>query len=151
MTGACDERSPVRGEEKEEPNEPPPDDCKVRVIGGRIVLWRIASEVKSVFYEYNSLISRTGYYLKPVHKVYKRTSDGRRRIYEYYGRYWWRRKGKRLVYAGTEKPRRVRVDPPRHPLEGLSIIVEDDDVIISCADYEKFKGFFEGLPVEPWY
>jgi len=151
VTGACDERSPERGEEKEEPKEPPPDDCKLRILGGRSVLARLAGEIKEAFYEYNTLISNTGYYLKPVHKVYKRLSDRRRRIYEYYGRYWWRRKGNRLVYAGTVKPRRVPVEPPKHPLDGLSIIVEDDDIIISCSDYEKYKEYFEGLPVEPWY
>ncbi|MCE4620325.1 MAG: hypothetical protein F7C33_04800 [Desulfurococcales archaeon] len=151
MTVACDEQSPARGGEKEEPNEPPSSDCRLRIYGGARVLREILDEIKRPFYEYNSEISRTGYYLKPVHKVYKRLSDGRRRVYEYYGRYWWRKKGKRLVYSGTRKPARVPLEPPANPLEGLSIIVEDDDIILSCGDYEKFKGYFRGLRVERSY
>ncbi|MMZ65447.1 hypothetical protein D1872_278520 [compost metagenome] len=147
MTLACDEQSPARGGEKEEPNEPP-SDCRIIVYGGRRALDLLADLVKEPFYEYNSKISRTGYYLKPVHKVYKRLPDGRTRIYEYYGRYWWRKKGKKLVYAGRVKPRVIREDPPEHPLEGLSIIVEGDDVIMDCRDYERFQEHFRGLRVE---
>ncbi len=152
MTGACDERSPCRGGEKEEPNEPPSSsDCRVRVIGGASRLAAIVDEIKGPFYKYNTLISATGYYLKPVHKVYKRTSQGIVRVYEYYGRYWWRKKNGRMVYAGREKPRRVPLDPPPHPLEGLSIIVEEGDVIMSCRDYERFRAYFQGLRVVQAY
>ncbi len=146
MTGACDEQSPGRGGEKEEPNEPPPTDCHYRIIGGSQILARIDEIARQPFYEYNSRISKTGYMVKPVHKVYKRLSDGTRRIYVYYGRYWWRRRGKRFVYSGTEKPRRVKLEPPPNPLYGLSIIVDGDDLIISCADYEKYKYLFRGYP-----
>ena len=147
MTGACDERSPAGGGEKEEPKEPPPQEsCWIRVLGGVVALARLEAIVKEPFYEYNSRISGTGYMVKPVHKVYRRRSDGTRRIYVYYGRYWWRRRGRRLVYAGTRKPRRVRLEPPRNPLAGLSLIVEGDDIIIPCWVYEAYRGLFEGLP-----
>jgi len=135
----------------EEPKEPAASsegDCRVRVYGGYLRLREALSRVIPEIYRYNEAIRGTGYYLKPVHKVYK-TVRGVRRIYEYYGRYWWRRVrrsgGYRLVYAGTEKPRDVPVEPPRTGLEGLKVIVEGEDVIIECRVYEEFKGFFEGL------
>ncbi len=148
---ACDEQSPARGGEKEEPNEPPSADCKVIVYNGRRIIINLLDELKNPFYEYNSKISSTGYYLKPVHKVYKTLGDGRRRIYEYYGRYWWRRVGKRFVYAGVSKPRAVKEPPPPNPLDGLSIIVEGEDIILSCRDYEKFYEYFKGYKIEKIY
>jgi len=90
--------------------------------------------------------SKRGYYLKPVHKVY-RTTGGLRRIYEYYGRYWWRKGDGKLIYAGAKKPGGLP-QPPLNPLEGLSVIREGDDVIIRCDVYERFKWVFEGLAVE---
>ena len=105
-----------------------------------------------LIYEYNDAIRGTGYYLKPVHKVYKNVG-GVRRVYEYYGRYWWRRikrrdrSGYKLVYAGTEKPREVPLDPPHTGLEGLRVIVEGDDIIIECSVYYKYKNSFQGLKV----
>ncbi len=144
---ACDEQSPARGGEKEEPKELP-SDCRIIVRGGLSRLRDLVDEIKQPFYEYNSLISHTGYYLKPVHKVYKRLPDGRRRIYEYYGRYWWRKEGTRWIYAGTIKPSSIKYDPPSHPLEGLSIIIEGSDVILDCRDYDRFRGFFAGLEIE---
>ena len=147
MTGACDERSPMRGSEKEEPKEPPSPagSCRVRILGGIVALPRLEAIIKDPFYEYNSRISHTGYMVKPVHKVYRRRSDGSKRIYVYYGRYWWRRKGKRLVYAGTRKPARVKPEPPRNPFSGLSIIVEDEDIIVPCWLYEAYAQVFSGL------
>lgn len=155
MTSACDERSPCMGGEGEEPNEPaaPGGECRVRVYGGYSRLREALSRVMPMIYRYNDAIRGTGYYLKPVHKVYK-VVGGVRRVYEYYGRYWWRRvkrrgrPGYRLVYAGTEKPREVPIEPPSTGLEGLSVIVEGDDVIIDCRVYEDFKSYFEGLRVE---
>ncbi|MCE4618775.1 MAG: hypothetical protein F7C37_04955 [Desulfurococcales archaeon] len=147
---ACDEQSPAQGGEKEEPNEPP-SDCRIIVYNGRRVLDEITDKVKEPFYEYNTLISKTGYYLKPVHKVYKKLPDGRTRIYEYYGRYWWRKEGKRWIYAGHVKPRKIRVDPPDHPLDGLSIIIEGEDIILDCRDFERFREYFKGLKFERYY
>ncbi len=129
------------------------DDCKVRVRDGARVIDSIIDDVKKPIYEYNSIISSKGYYLKPVHRVYRHRSDGTRKIYEYYGRYFWRietRGGrKRLVYAGTRKPRGLP-DPPRTGLEGLVVLRESNsnDVIIDCHVYERFKHLFEGMNVE---
>ena len=147
---ACDEQSPAQGGEKEEPKELP-SDCKVIIYDGLQVLRAFIDEIKQPFYEYNSLISNTGYYLKPVHKVYKKLPNGKKRIYEYYGRYWWKKVGSRWIYAGNIKPKIIRYEPPRHPLEGLSIIIEDKDIIMNCRDYSKFKSYFKGLTVKQYY
>jgi hypothetical protein len=154
MTSACDDRSPQGGGgEKEEPNEPPPpQDCYVKVYGGYLRLREWLDSLKSVIYEYNEKIKGSGYYLKPVHKVYYSPSGGPTRVYEYYGRYWWRveeRGGRRrLVYAGRVKPRGLPDPPNLGVIEGLRVIVEGNDVIIECRVYEKAKSVFSGLKVE---
>ena len=135
----------------EEPIEPPPlEECRLRIVGGARTLDIIVADLKESFYEYNRSIGSTGYYLKPVHKVYKYVG-GSRRIYEYYGRYWWRLsrtgKGPRYIYAGMVKPESVKVDPPSNPLEGLSLIREGSDIIIKCSDFEKFSNIFKGYRV----
>ncbi|MGC9210482.1 MAG: hypothetical protein ACP5FT_04385 [Acidilobus sp.] len=135
-------RRPAR-DEREKPNEPP---CMIRVIGGYSAIQSILSDVKEEIYKYNAIASRRGYYLKPVHKVYK-VVNGVRRVYEYYGRYWWRRGEGKLIYAGTSRPRGLP-EPPLNPLEGLSVIREGEDVIIRCDVYERFKWAFEGLRTE---
>lgn len=147
MTSACDEQSLAQGCEKEEPNESP-SNCRIIIYGGKRVLSKLTDVIKEPFYEYNTLISKTGYYLKPVHKVYKKLPNGRTRIYEYYGRYWWSKDGNRWKYAGREKPSMIPGKPPVHPLEGLSIIVEGNDIIIDCRDFERFKKYFIGLKHE---
>ena len=154
MTSACDERSPHGGGcEKEEPKEPlAPEECLVRVYGGYKRLREWLDTIKPVIYEYNEVVKPLGYYLKPVHKVYYRSGEGKVRVYEYYGRYWWRvvwRGGKRrLVYAGRVKPRGLP-DPPPMELEGLRVIVEDgDDVVIECSLFDRVKSVFKGLRVE---
>ena len=129
------------------------DGCKIKVRGGARIIDSIIDEVKKPIYDYNSIISSRGFYLKPVHRVYKQRPDGTKKIYEYYGRYFWRieSKGgkKRLVYAGTQKPRGLP-DPPKTGLEGLVVLRESnsDDVIIDCHVYEKFKHLFKGLDIE---
>jgi hypothetical protein len=139
------------GDELEEPKEP--QTCKIRVINGARVLEKVLDEVKRPLYEYNSVISRHGYYLKPVHKVYKRLSDGSLRVYEYYGRYWWklRRVSGRLrwIYVGNVKPKGLP-EPPPHALDGVIVIREGEDIIIDCDLYDKFKNVFSGLPVEKY-
>ncbi|MEB3861022.1 MAG: hypothetical protein GSR84_02235 [Desulfurococcales archaeon] len=122
-------------------------DCRLLVRGGASRIDEILDEVKYKIYEYNTRISDTGYYLKPVHKVYKRLSDGTLKIYEYYGRYYWRKQGNRLVYAGTEKPRSLP-EPEPTPLEGLTLIRVGDDIIIECSVYDRYKDLFKGLEVE---
>ncbi len=135
----------------EEPIEPPHGGkCLLRVVNGAKALDFKLADLKRVFYEYNRVIRGTGYYLKPVHKVYKNVK-GSRRVYEYYGRYWWKlvrvNWGVRYVYVGRIKPLDVKVNPPGNPLEGLSLIREGWDVIIKCSDYEKFSEVFKGYKV----
>ncbi len=122
-------------------------ECRLLVKGGGKRIDSIIDEYKSVIYEYNTRISGQGYYLKPVHKVYRRLSDGTLKVYEYYGRYYWRKAGERLIYAGREKPRGL---PDIHlPFEGLAVIrINNSDVVIDCDLYDKFKHIFEGLHVE---
>ncbi len=108
---------------------------------------------RELLYHYNSLISGTGYYLKPVHYSYYTSVDGERRRYVYYGRYWYRleRRGGKLVwrYVGREKPRELRdyPDPPPNPLDGLRFvrIGEGDDIIMEYDVFERFKWLFGDL------
>jgi len=154
VTIACDEPTPAGCPDPEggmgRKSRWSRPDCRLRVIGGAIVLDLIIENVKREIYYYNSRISGSGYYLKPVHKVYRK-SNGVRRIYEYYGRYWWslRREGGRLkwIYVGSTTPRGLP-SPPKHPLEGLSVIREGDDVIVDCSIYDRFKTLFDGFRVE---
>lgn len=131
------------GDEREKPMEPP---CRVRVYGGYGPISRVLNDIKEAIYSYNVIASSRGYYLKPVHKVYKRVG-GLTRVYEYYGRYWWRKGDSRLIYAGSVKPRGLP-EPPPNPLDGLSVIREDNDIIVDCGTYERFKELFKGLRAE---
>ncbi|MCX8195667.1 MAG: hypothetical protein N3F67_01065 [Acidilobaceae archaeon] len=126
----------------EEPIEP---QCWVRVLRGGRALDEALSEIKVKIYEYNRAIKGTKYYLKPVHKAY-RFVGGTRRVYEYYGRYWYRVEGRGLKYIGTQPPLGLP-SPPRNPLEGLSVIREGEDLILRCESYDSFKYFFAGLEV----
>ncbi len=139
------------GGEKEEPKEPPHDKVSlvlssepggyIRIVGGAYLLGRIEYMIKEPFYRYNSLISQYGYYVKPVHKVYKNRA-GSKIIYVYYGRYWFRRGSRgRLIYAGTEKPAEVPVEPPQSPLEGVTLIVDSDDLLVSESGIDRFLSF----------
>ncbi len=133
----------LEGDEREKPNEPP---CMIRVQRGYRAIKEVLDKVKEEIYRYNSLASGRGYYLKPVHMSY-RTVNGVRRVYEYYGRYWWRRGEDKLIYVGTRRPPGLP-EPPVNPLEGLSLIREGEDVILRCDVYERFRWAFGGLPTE---
>ncbi|MCE4602312.1 MAG: hypothetical protein F7C08_04015 [Desulfurococcales archaeon] len=122
-------------------------ECRLLIRGGASRIDEILDEVKYKIYSYNTRISHTGYYLKPVHKVYRRLSDGAVKVYEYYGRYYWRKQGKKLVYAGTEKPRGLP-EPEPTPLDGLAVIRVGEDIVIDCMVYDKYKDLFHGLKVE---
>ncbi|MEM0366339.1 MAG: hypothetical protein QXO93_03790 [Acidilobaceae archaeon] len=132
----------------EEPIEPIRG-CRVRVISGALVLDKLLADLKRAIYDYNWRIKSTNYYLKPVHKVYK-TVGGARRIYEYYGRYWWRitrEEGSvKFIYVGKIKPQNLP-EPPINPLEGLVVIRENRDVILECEAYNRFKDIFKGLKI----
>ena len=133
----------------EEPREPLVGECRLKVIGGRPIIDEILDQIKKEVYKYNSTISSTGYYLKPVHKVYKRTASGKIVVYEYYGKYWWRlmRRGGKLkwIYVGKRNP--PHLPEPPQVLDGVIIIKEGDDVIVECDFYDKYKGLLKGLKV----
>jgi hypothetical protein len=136
----------------EEPTEPPR--CFVRVREGAVAAEALSMRARSAVYSYNLSIRNTGYYLKPVHYVYKRSSTGRVRVYEYYGRYWWRLENRggrvRWRYVGRSKPPGLP-EPPSTGLEGLRIIREGDDIIVDCWVVERFPELFRGLMVERVY
>jgi len=154
VTDACDVESLLKGNEKEEPREPPRDDCLVKIYGGGKILDEIIDKIKKPIYDYNTRISGSGYYLKPVHRVYKQRLDEEAVLYEYYGRYWWKQEKRgtktKIVYVGRYKPKWLP-EPPRHPLEDLRVIREGDeweDIIMDCRHYELLKPCFRGLRVE---
>jgi len=91
--------------------------------------------------------------------VTRRLPDGRRKIYQYIGRYWWKisycgKRGKTSrvcwKYVGREKPKELQdlPDPPPNPLSGLHYIVDGDDVILDERMYERFKWVFSAYKVE---
>lgn len=87
----------------------------VLVKGGYERVKEALEKYREQLYHYNSLISGTGFYLKPLHIVYHTLADGTRKKYHYYGRYWYRleRRNGRLVwrYVGREKPRELADAP----------------------------------------
>ena len=105
---------------------------------GYKVLMEMYSPYRERIYAYNSRIKDSGYYLKPIHVVYKNVNN-RRLKYLYFGRYWYRvfKGGKKVkwVYIGKEKPDPHLPDPPISPFEGISIVVENDDLILDERTY----------------
>ncbi len=109
----------------------------VRVKGGYGLIMSIFTPYRVRIYAYNSQIRDTGYYLKPVHMVYKKL-EGRKVKYMYFGRYWYRvyraREGGRSkikwIYVGRDKPDPQLPEPPINPLEGIAVIVDGDDVLV---------------------
>lgn len=136
------------------------DGSVVRLRGARKALEGFMESYLRKVYEYNSAIRGSGYYLKPVHVVVKRGADGSRRVYLYYGRYWWKvvyagkRGGTSLVrwvYQGRVKPPGLP-DPPVNPLEGLKLRVEGDDLLLDRSVLERYWGLLAralGISGEP--
>jgi hypothetical protein len=125
----------------------------IRVKNGRFYLEKALEEYIRLIYRYNTLIRETGYYLKPVHIVTKKTNDGKK-TYIYIGRYWWKIKyvGKRgrtsrikWIYVGKEKPAELKdyPDPPYHPLAGLKVVIDGNDVLIDEKTLRKYRWLFE--------
>jgi hypothetical protein len=133
------------GNDLEKPNEP--HGCKIIVYDGYLDIISLLNDIKENIYKYNAEISQKGYYLKPVHKVYKIKNGKNKVIYEYYGRYWWKKLGKKMIYSGTTKPKWLP-SPPDNPLDGLSVIKDGKNVIIDCFIYDKFKWIFKDRKTE---
>lgn len=132
--------------------------CRVRIRNGYKAIREMLEEYKRLIYRYNSVISGTGYYLKPTHIVTKKLPDGTRLKYVYIGRYWWkityaskkgRKGGIRWKYVGREKPSELLhyPDPPENPLTGLRFTIDGDDIILDCSIYKRFKWLFAGYEV----
>ncbi len=128
----------------------------MRIINGRARLVKAMDDFLKSIYEYNSIVRKKGYYLKPYHVVVRKTKGGVRRYY-YYGRYWYRvryvgKKGRTSIvkweYVGKSKPEESLPDPPSNPLEGIVFLVEGEDVILREEDYHKIKDLFKGLKVQ---
>ena len=112
----------------------------VMIRDGYKILMSIYSPYRERIYLYNARIRDSGYYLKPIHIVYK-TINERKYKYIYFGRYWYRiiRKGSKVkwVYIGREKPDPHLPDPPLSPFEGISVIVdENNNVIVNEATFK---------------
>jgi hypothetical protein len=98
------------------------------------------SEFLKEFYQYNSQLKNTGYYLKPVHIVVKNGKNGKTKYY-YYGRYWYKlvinRGGKsriKWIYIGKNKPHPQLPDPLDNPLEGTVVKLREDHVEIIAPE-----------------
>jgi hypothetical protein len=125
----------------EEPTERP--NCEKMVLHGCMrILGELLDDYRTSIYAYNSKIKNTGFYLKPVHKVYYKDSQGTRIIYEYYGTYWWKKqkKGYRIYlrYYGKQKPEGLP-DPPINPLAGVIINKTEDRIIVPKEVFDKIK------------
>ncbi|HDN01792.1 MAG: hypothetical protein DRO10_02205 [Thermoprotei archaeon] len=118
----------------------------VKISGGYDLVMELFSPYRLRIYDYNTQIRDSGYYLKPLHLVYKRFGD-RKVKYVYFGRYWYRiykvpadEEGRRSrlkwIYVGREKPDPALPDPPLNPLEGLAIIVEGKDIFVDENTFE---------------
>ena len=92
--------------------------------------------------EYNNVVKKHGYYLKPVHIVVKKNSEGEKVKYYYFGRYWYKivsvkkknRRTIRWIYVGRKKPLRKLMDPPKNPLEGLVIKISTDKIEVLASN-----------------
>ncbi len=134
----------------------------ILVKNGLKAIETLLEDYRRAVYAYNSLISGTGYYLKPTHVVTRRLEDGTRLRYIYIGRYWWRlsyvsrRGGKGGVkwrYIGKEKPAALKdyPDPPEPPLAGLRFaLLGGDDILVPWDVYERFKWLFKGYKAVEW-
>jgi hypothetical protein len=98
------------------------------------------SEFLKEFYQYNSRLKNTGYYLKPVHIVVKNGKNGKTKYY-YYGRYWYKlvinKSGKsriKWIYIGKNKPHPQLPDPPNNPLEGTVVKLREDHAEIIAPE-----------------
>ncbi len=131
-----------------------------RIIGARKYFEGLVEQYKLSIYRYNESIKNTGYYLKPVHMVYRKDQEGRTRIYYYVAKYWWHvsyvgRRGKtsrvKWIYVGSRMPYHPDLmvnPPPPSPLEGIAYSLDGEDVIMTEKNYRRVKDLLEGFRVE---
>ncbi|MEM2296187.1 MAG: hypothetical protein QW775_05800 [Ignisphaera sp.] len=104
------------------------------------VLKTLVDEYRTTLYSYNTMIKKYGVYLKPIHIVVKKTSEGAK-VYHYYGKYWYKvvySNGRlRWVYIGREKPFPWIPNPPLNPITTVKIINRGSDT--SCIYVDKIN------------
>ncbi|MCE4615272.1 MAG: hypothetical protein F7B60_07080 [Desulfurococcales archaeon] len=125
----------------EEPTER--QNCeKIALQGCMGILEKLLDDYRTSIYAYNSMIKKTGFYLKPVHKVYYKNSHGTKIIYEYHGMYWWKKQKKGykvyLKYYGKQKPEGLP-DPPVNPLSGVIIDKTEGLIIVPKSLFGNMK------------
>ncbi|ADM26882.1 hypothetical protein Igag_0029 [Ignisphaera aggregans DSM 17230] len=102
---------------------------------------------KQNLYEYNNIVKKYGYYLKPIHIVTKRRGLNTK-TYVYYGRYWYKlySNGSRIkwIYIGLTKPLKELPDPPINPLTFITISLDQDLRTCICID-EKHRNVLRTL------
>jgi len=133
---------------------------EIKVIGPLAKLERVLRDIMDRYmtelYRYNELIKSYGYYLKPMHIVTRRTSNGIRRYY-YFGKYWYKlsyegKRGKtsrvKWIYVGRNKPLPEIPDPPPNPLDLLMVKIDNNSIRLYVSSnkmikkiIELFKGF----------
>jgi len=105
----------------------------------------ILTRLKELIYEYNKNLRGTGFYLRPMHIVYK----GKSKKYIYIGKYWYylEYKKKKLIwnYVGTMKPVSNLPDPPEIP--EVTIIKRDGEYYITQLDLERLKAFLQRVQI----
>ena len=106
------------------------------------ILREFLDDYRTSIYAYNSMIKKSGYYLKPVHKVYYKDSRGTKIVYEYYGTYWWKKQKRGyktfLRYYGKQKPENLP-EPPENPLAGIVINYTKGTIILPKLVFDRLK------------
>jgi len=107
--------------------------------GGVSKAREVIEKLARTVYKYNTEISSSGYYLKPVHYVYYK-NPLENRVYAYIAKYWWKlsyigKKGRtskiKWFYVGTVKP--PELPPP--PIPPTLIVLKKEAAYISLEAY----------------
>jgi len=125
----------------------------VHVLKGYELVLRLYDPYRRRIYEYNTMIRPTGYYLKPIHVVYKALGYVKLR-YVYFGRYWYRlhkthssssKYKVKWIYVGRDKPDPHLPDPPLNPFEGLRMIAINDDIVVTREVFEALRKLSQSI------
>uniref|UniRef100_A0A7J2U1C3 Uncharacterized protein n=1 Tax=Ignisphaera aggregans TaxID=334771 RepID=A0A7J2U1C3_9CREN len=110
--------------------------CMNMLIGALLDYYR------QQLYSYNSLIKRYNVYLKPLHIVVKKDLKGSKKVYYYFGKYWYRLEVSnsklKWIYIGKEKPFDYLPDPPINPLLIIEVKRVQDKPDTLCVYIENF-------------
>uniref|UniRef100_A0A7J3YTN4 Uncharacterized protein n=1 Tax=Ignisphaera aggregans TaxID=334771 RepID=A0A7J3YTN4_9CREN len=93
-------------------------------------------------YGYNSIVKKYNVYLKPLHIVVKNSLRGSKKVYYYFGRYWYRlevvNSKLKWIYLGREKPFDFLPDPPINPLLIIEVKRAQSDPSLQCIYVKNF-------------